>query len=107
MPAGAGRSVAVLIPLAGNPAGVAMCLKRVLDSRNATPFDVVVVAPDAKLARAFSALAEVGDARVRVVDIGHAADFWEVVDRGGALHADRDVVVLRPDASVRGNWIDR
>ena len=84
-----------------------MCVKRVLESRNATPFDVIVIAADAELARTFSASAGAGDARVRVVDARGVADFDGLVDRAVALHGDRDVVVLRSDADVHGDWLDR
>jgi len=107
MPASAGRTVDVVVPLARDPARVATCVKRVLESRNATPFDVIVIASDAGLARTFSASAGAGDARVRVVDARGVTDLDGLVDRAVTLHGDRDVVVLRSDADVHGDWLDR
>ena len=107
MPASAARTVDVVVPLARDPSHVAMCVRRVLQSSNATPFDVIVIASDAALARTFSASAEAGDARVRVIDARGVADFGGLVDRAVALHGDRDVVVLRSDADVHGDWLDR
>ena len=97
MPASAGRTVDIVVPLARDPARVATCVTRVLESRNATPLDVIVVASGCRRSRArSSASAGAGDARVRVVDArGVARLCRRCVDRGVALHADRDVVVLR------------
>ena len=107
MPTSAARAVDVVVPLARDPDDVALCVRRVLESCNATPFDVIVVCSSAELARMFSASAEAGDARVRVVDARGVADFGRLVDRAIVLHGDRDIVVLRSDADVSGDWLDR
>jgi len=100
------RTVDIVVPVTRSADVAATCVRTVLESRNATPFDVIVVATGAS-AREFAALSEGFGDRVTVVDAEGVDAEAELVTHGVALHGDRDVVVLRPDAEVHGDWLDR
>jgi len=99
-------TVDIVIPLARDAEAAATCVRCVLESSNAMPFDVIVVATPT-LARKFAARSDAAPDRVTIVHAQSLDTDTDLVARGVALHGDRDVVVLRPDAEVHGNWLDR
>ena len=99
-------TVDIVIPLARDAEAAATCVRCVLESSNAMPFDVIVVATPT-LARTFAARSDAAPDRVTIVHAQSLDTDTDLVARGVALHGDRDVVVLRPDAEVHGNWLDR
>src|SRR5690606_8950541 len=61
--------------------------------------------PNTELTQALSQLAQAG----KIVHIVRPANlgFIRNMNRGMALHTDRDVVWLNADTQVHGNWLDR
>ena len=99
-------TVDIVVPLARDAEAAATCVRSVFESSNAMPFDVIVVATPT-LARTFAARSDAAPDRVTIVHAQSLDTDTDLVARGVALHGDRDVVVLRPDAEVHGNWLDR
>lgn len=102
--------VNVLIPVYAGLEDTLACINSVLRYRNAnrTPHQIMVLndaSPDIELCRALDSLARRGKIThiVRPANLG----FIRNINRGMALHQDRDVVWLNADALVHGDWIDR
>nr|WP_301340867.1 glycosyltransferase [Azospirillum brasilense] len=84
------------------------CLRSVLAADDATPREVVVIddaSPDADLVGDLTALAEAG--RITLLRNPRNLGFPATVNRGLALHPDRDAVLLNADTLVAGNWLER
>jgi len=100
--------VDVVIPVYGGRVETLTCLLRVLTARNRTPAEIVAIddaTPDPVLADCLSDLARRGLVTLIVNDCNRG--FVHSVNRGMALHPDRDVVWLNADTEVFGDWIDR
>lgn len=102
--------VDVLIPVYEGLEETIACVHSVLRYRNAnkTPHQIIVLndaSPNAELTDALETLADQGKIHhvVRPVNLG----FIRNVNRGMALHPDRDVVWLNADTQVHGDWLDR
>ena len=101
--------VDVLIPVYEGRTAALACIESVLRSRaaNRTPMQLVVLddaSRDAHLVQALEALAAAGDIELhrRPVNLG----FIRNMNRGMALHGQRDVVWLNADTLVAGAWLD-
>ena len=102
------RPIDVIVPVHGAAAATRRCLESVLAARQQTAFELVVVddaSPDPELVRYLRGLAGAG--RATLVEQPARAGFAAAVNRGLALHADRDVVILHSDAVVANDWLDR
>lgn len=102
--------VDILVPVYDGLEETLECLNSVLGSRalNRTAHRLVVLddaTPNPALRRALADLAAKGD----IVHIEQATNlgFIRNVNRGMALHPERDVVWLNADTRVHGNWLDR
>jgi GT2 family glycosyltransferase len=100
------RTVDIVIPLARGADVAGDCVRSVRESRNATPFEIIVVAAGSSVREFAARNGSFGD-RLTVVAAQDLDTEAELVARGIALHEDRDVVVLRSDAEVHGDWLDR
>ena len=100
--------VDVLVPVYAGLAETLSCLDSVLASRNATPFELVVIddmSPEPALSQALRDAAARG--RLTLLANPRNLGFVQTVNRGLALHPDRDVVILNADTVVHGDWLDR
>ena len=98
----------VLIPVYRGLAETRRCVESVLASRQATPFETIVIddaTPEAPIAAWLDGLAAEG--RVTLLRNPQNLGFVRSVNRGMALHADRDVVLLNSDTEVANDWLDR
>ena len=101
-------TVDVVIPVYKGLAHTAACLRSVMSARVATPFEVVVVddaSPEPEVTRFLAEVARLGLVRL-LVNEGNLG-FVRSVNRGMALHPERDVVLLNNDAVVFDGWLDR
>jgi glycosyltransferase involved in cell wall biosynthesis len=100
------RTVDIIIAALADAAAAQRCVRSVVASRNTTPQEVIVVTPDAGVARAIASVDAAG-AAVTVLCERNLLDHADAVNRGLALHADRDAVVVQSTAEVAGDWLDR
>lgn len=102
------QRVDVIVPVYRNFEATRRCLRAVLAAPVSTPFELVVVddaAPEEALAEWLSDEARAGQFTLlrNATNLGFVAS----VNRGMALHPDRDVVLLNSDTEVANDWLDR
>lgn len=98
----------VVIPVYRDRRVTLHCIHSVLASSCRTAFELVVIddcSPDPDLKSDLRRLAEMGLISLHVNEINQG--FVRSVNRGMALHATRDVVLLNSDTEVNGDWLDR
>jgi GT2 family glycosyltransferase len=98
----------VIIPVYRGVAETRRCIESVLAQQQAAPHEVVVIddaTPEEPLARYLDELARAGRINLQRNDAN--LGFVRSVNRGMALHADRDVVLLNSDTEVANDWLDR
>jgi GT2 family glycosyltransferase/glycosyltransferase involved in cell wall biosynthesis len=102
--------VDVVIPVYRGFDETANCIYSVVQSRLAAevPCELVVV-DDASPERQLSALLDrlAGMGLFALLRNGRNLGFVESVNRGMALHGDRDVILLNADTEVYGDWVER
>ncbi|KTT41155.1 hypothetical protein RSA46_04735 [Pseudomonas oryzihabitans] len=103
------RVVDVLIPVYEGRKAALACIDSVLGSRvaNRTPMNIIVLddaSTDPALGQALETLAAAGSIELhrRPINLG----FIRNMNRGMALHAQRDVLWLNADTLVAGDWLD-
>ncbi|WP_454021082.1 glycosyltransferase [Azospirillum sp. Marseille-Q6669] len=105
---GASPMVDIVIPVHRGREETMACLRSVFAAGDATPCEIVVIddaSPDEDLVRELKALAEAG--RITLLRNQHNLGFPATVNRGLALHPDRDAVLLNADTLVAGPWLER
>jgi GT2 family glycosyltransferase/glycosyltransferase involved in cell wall biosynthesis len=105
-----GRHVDVVIPVHDARQHTLRCIDSVIGTVNQTqtPFEIVVVddaSSDLSLRRSLDQLGEQGV--IHLLRNDENLGFTATANRGMALHADRDVVLLNSDTLVHGDWLDR
>ena len=98
----------VIIPVYAGAAQTRRCIESVVASRQAGPFETVVVddaTPEPEIAAYLDGLAQEG--RITLLRNPANIGFVQSVNRGMALHSDRDVVLLNSDTEVANDWLDR
>jgi len=98
----------VVIPVYKGLAETRRCVESVLAARQQLSFEIVVVddaSPEPEIARWLDTLA--GEGRVTLLRNAVNAGFVRSVNRGMALHPERDVVLLNSDTEVANDWLDR
>lgn len=100
--------VDIIIPVYGGYPETVSCLRSVLAAKNETPQEIIVIydaGPEPKLLDHLQELAERNAITLLVnsVNVGFVA----TVNKGMALHIDRDVVLLNSDTEVANDWLDR
>jgi GT2 family glycosyltransferase len=98
----------VIIPVYKGARETRRCIDSVLGSAQREAFEVVAVddaSPDPEIIAHVCELAAKG--RITLVRNDTNAGFVQSVNRGMALHADRDVVLLNSDTEVANDWLDR
>lgn len=100
--------VDIVIPVYGSRLLVLQTIESVLASTALTPFELTVIddaSPDETLRHELQLLADNGV--LSLVRNERNIGFVGAANRGLALHADRDVVLLNSDTRVFGDWLDR
>jgi GT2 family glycosyltransferase len=98
----------VIVPVFGGLAQTRRCLESVMAAGVRTPFAIVVVddaSPIPEIGAWLDELAAVG--RITLVRNAGNEGFVRSVNRGMAMHADRDAVLLNSDTEVANDWLDR
>lgn len=101
-------TVDLVMPVYGGRALTLQAIDSVLGAMTREAFELVVVddaSPDPLLQRELQALAEAG--LITLIENERNVGFVGAVNRGVALHPDRDVVLLNSDVRVFGDWLDR
>ena len=102
--------VDILIPVYKGYQATLDCVQSVLDAQalNRTQHHIVVLddaSPEPRLAAALQAMGAEG--RIQYVRQEANLGFIRNMNRGMALHPERDVVWLNADTRVQGDWLDR
>jgi GT2 family glycosyltransferase len=98
----------VVIPVYRGLEATRRCVESVLASKQAAAHEVVVLddaSPEPEIAAYLDALAR--DRRITLLRNDANLGFVRTVNRGMALHGDRDVVLLNSDTEVANDWLDR
>lgn len=106
--AGGCRPIDIVVPVYRGEAETRTCIESVLNSSGTVPREVVVIddcSPEPALSAWLDALAR--DGRITLLRNACNRGFVGSVNRGMALHPDRDVVLLNSDTEVSGDWLDR
>ncbi|MDZ5650664.1 glycosyltransferase [Nitrospirillum sp. BR 11828] len=106
------RPIDVIVPIYGDEAVTRACLSALRDSlvgAYARPWVHVILIADAPADAAVVALVAEVEAQGWATVLRNACNlgFVRTVNRGMALHSDRDVVLLNADAMVHGDWLHR
>lgn len=100
----------VIIPIYGSADLTRRCIKSVLAGRHAMrqAFELVLLddaSPGNEIAALLLELA--GESGITILRNSTNLGFVATVNRGMALHPDRDVVLLNSDTEVANDWLDR
>jgi GT2 family glycosyltransferase len=101
-------AVDVVVPVYKGRAETLRCLYSVFNATSATAFELVVIddaSPDATLVADLQRLAD--QKRFTLLTNPENRGFVHTVNRGVALHPERDVVLLNADTEVFDGWLDR
>jgi GT2 family glycosyltransferase/glycosyltransferase involved in cell wall biosynthesis/2-polyprenyl-3-methyl-5-hydroxy-6-metoxy-1,4-benzoquinol methylase len=100
--------VDVIVPVYAGLAETQACIESVLNAPVTVPFELVVIddcGPEPALREWLRGLAEQG--RLTLLENAENQGFVGSVNRGMALHDDRDVILLNSDTEVANDWLDR
>lgn len=100
--------VDIVVPVYGGLEETRACLASLLEHRQETPFEIIVVndaSPDVTLAAHVEELATAGKITLLTNDAN--IGFVDSANLGMMMHPDRDVVLLNSDTEVHGDWLDR
>ena len=101
-------TVDVIVPVYRGADSVRRCIESVLAFPQGTPFELIVIddgSPEPELVRWLREQADRG--RVTLLQQAARSGYAAAVNRGFALHRDRDCVLLHGDVEVAGDWLDR
>lgn len=102
------NTVDIIIPVYGGYSETVACLSSVLSTKNRTCHEIIVIydaGPESRLLDYLEGLA--AEQRITLLVNPANVGFVKTVNRGLALHRDRDVVLLNSDTQVANNWLDR
>jgi GT2 family glycosyltransferase len=103
------ETVDIIVPVYRGVDEVLRCLSSVVLSKQRTPFELVVIndaSPEPEMAHFLREFA--GEHRnVTLLENEFNLGFVATVNRGMALHSERDVVLLNSDTEVANDWLDR
>ncbi len=102
------QTVDVIVPVHNQRDMVEPCLASLIEARNETAVELVVIddaSTDDALKAALARLAR--DGHITLLTNEHNLGFTQTVNRGMRLHPGRDVVLLNSDTLVFGAWVDR
>lgn len=98
----------IVVPVYGQARETLNCLFHVLNASQKTAYELVVIddcGPDPDLSRELERLASLR--LITLLRNEANLGFVATVNRGMALHGDRDVLLLNSDTAVHGDWLDR
>lgn len=98
----------VIIPVYDGLDETKRCIQSVLDNKNFTVFNLLVIedcSPNSAIKSYLKELAASGAVELLVNETN--LGFVGTVNRGMALHQDRDVLLLNSDTQVANDWLDR
>ncbi len=103
-------TIDVIVPVYRDAAAVRRCIASLLAARQETPLEIVVVndaLPDVEMVRWLRDLAQLR--RITLLEEQERQGLAAALNRSVALHGggDRDVVLLRSDTEIAGDWLDR
>lgn len=101
-------SVDVIVPVYNGYADTFACLLSVLQSRNSTAYELIVIddcSPDPRISADLRRLADLN--LITLLRNEKNLGFVGTVNRGMLLHTDRDVLLLNSDTLVFNDWLDR
>jgi GT2 family glycosyltransferase/glycosyltransferase involved in cell wall biosynthesis len=104
----AGRVVDVIVPVYGGMQQTRRCLNSLRAALCRVAHEIVVIddaSPDEALTGWLAG--EAGAGRITFLHNASNLGFAATVNRGMALHPERDVVLLNSDTEVAGDWLDR
>lgn len=102
------EKVDIIVPVYGGAQETRRCLSSLLASRVQHPHEILVIndaSPDPEQVAWLRSLADRG--AITLLSNPTNLGFVATVNRGMALHPDRDVVLLNSDTEVAGDWLDR
>jgi FkbM family methyltransferase len=101
-------TIDVILPVFRGYTDTLRAVQRVLSSTNSTPFELIVIDDESPEPELSSALAELADAGYfTYLRNDENLGFVATVNRGMALHPERDVLLLNSDTEVFHDWLDR
>jgi len=98
----------VIVPVYKGYADTFACLLSVLQSKNQTPYELIVIddcSPDPRISADLQRLADLK--LITLLRNEKNLGFVGTANRGMALHEDRDVLLLNSDTLVFNDWVDR
>ena len=101
--------VDVIVPVYKGLADTRRCIESVLAAQCRTPWRLILIndaSPEPEVTDWLRAIAPT-DERVLLLENEHNLGFVGTVNRGMALSAERDVLLLNSDTEVAGDWLDR
>lgn len=102
------RLIDIVVPVYQGLGATRRCIESVLASRCVTGYELIVIddaGPEPELSAWLAELAAAG--RISLHRNPENLGFVASVNRGMALHPERDAVLLNSDTEVAGNWLDR
>ncbi|MCB1954231.1 MAG: glycosyltransferase [Rhodocyclaceae bacterium] len=102
------RVIDIIIPVYRGLDHTRRCIASVLQSHNRTLFEVIVIddaSPEARISDWLDTLA--ADGQITLLRNPENRGFVHSVNRGMAMHPERDVVLLNSDTEVANDWLDR
>jgi len=104
-----GPAVDVIVPIYRGLAEVQRCIDSVLASTPRTPYQLVLINDCSPEPEVTAWLRDLAATRPELLLLENAQNlgFVGTVNRGMALHLERDVVLLNSDTEVANDWLDR
>lgn len=102
------NTVDIIIPIYSGYSETITCLRSVLNAKNTSPHEIILIydaGPDERLLNYIKEIAT--QSLVTLLINSTNAGFVATVNKGMALHPDRDVVLLNSDTEVANSWLDR
>jgi O-antigen biosynthesis protein len=102
--------VDVIVPVYRGLDDTRRCVLSVLNSAVKTPYRLVIIndaSPDPEVTLWLRSIQAQHSEVIELLENPENLGFVGTVNRGMALHEDRDVLLLNSDAEVANNWLDR
>ncbi|MBK6510558.1 MAG: glycosyltransferase [Haliea sp.] len=98
----------VIVPVYDGLEETKRCIDSVLNNKNVTPFNLVVIEDCSPNPAIRSYLQELsGKGVIELIVNDKNKGFVGTANRGMSLHSDRDVLLLNSDTEVANDWLDR
>lgn len=104
----ANPEIDIILPVYRSMEETLSCILHVLSQKYDTKYELIVIddcSPEKELSLALQRIAEAK--KITLLRNEENLGFTRTVNRGLALHPDRDVILLNSDTETYGNWLDR